>query len=60
MADTKVLMNQERILHWMLSHSSRRASKSSTWMTTSTTESPSKLSKSGTSPGTSFGMSPVT
>ena len=33
MAGTEVLMNQERILHWMLSHSLRRASKSSTRMT---------------------------
>jgi hypothetical protein len=30
MAGTEVLMNQERILHWMLSHSLRRALKSLT------------------------------
>jgi hypothetical protein len=60
MVGTEVLMNQKRILHWMLSYSSRRASKSSTWMTASATESPSKLSKSVTSLGTGFGMSLVT
>ena len=60
MAGTEVLMNQERILHWMLSHSSRHASKSSTWMTASATESPSELSESMTSLDTGFGMSLVT
>ena len=60
MVGTEMLMNQKRILHWMLSCSSRRASKSSTWMTASATESPSELSESVTSLGTGFGMSPVT
>ena len=60
MAGIEVLMNQERILHWMLSHSSKRASKSSTWMVALATKSPSELSESVTSPGTGFGMSPTT
>jgi hypothetical protein len=60
MASTEVLMNQERILHWMLSHSLRRASKSSIWTIASATKSPLELSESVTSPSTSFGMSPIT
>jgi hypothetical protein len=60
MVGTEVLMNLERILYWMLSHFSRRVSKSSTWMTASATESPSELSESVTSLDIGFGMSSVT
>ena len=60
MVGIEVLMNQERIPHWMLSHSSRRASKSSTWMTAFATESPSEQSEYVIDLGTGFGMLLVT
>ena len=44
----------------MLSHSSRRALKSSTGMTASATELASELEESVTGLDTGFGMSPVT
>ena len=60
MAGTEVLMNQEMILHWMLSYSSRNTSKSLIGMTASTTKSTSKSEESVTGLDTGFGMSPVT
>ena len=60
MAGTKVLMNLERILYWMLSHSLRHVSKSLTWMTASAIESPLELSESVTSLDIGFGMSSIT
>ena len=60
MAGTEVLMNQERILYWMLSYSSRHTSKSSTKMTALATESGSKSEELMTGLSIGLGMSPVT